>query len=181
MATKGRRWLAGGMSTTTVLVLGGTGKTGRRVAAGLEARGVAVRAASRSGATRFDWTDRTTWAPALDGASAVYVVAPDLGTGAREAAEEIGAFVRQAAAAGVGRAVLLSVPDGGSVDVADAQAAERAVLDADLDATILRVHWFFQNFSEDFLLEPVLSGEVRLPAGRPSSMPGTSPRSPSRR
>lgn len=166
MACGRPRWLAADMSETTVLVLGGTGKTGRRVAAGLEARGVAVRAASRSGATRFDWTDRTTWGPALAGASAVYVVAPDLGTGARETAEEIGAFVREAAAAGVGRAVLLSVPDGGSVDVADSRAAERAVLDAGLDATILRVHWFFQNFSEDFLRDPVLQGELRLPTAQ---------------
>jgi uncharacterized protein YbjT (DUF2867 family) len=155
------------MSTTqTVLVLGGTGKTGRRVAAGLEERGVTARAASRSGATRFDWADRATWGPALDGTAAAYVVAPDLGTGARRTAEEIGAFADAAAAAGVRRAVLLSVPDGGSVDLADAHAAERAVLDADLDATILRAHWFFQNFSEDFLLDPVLQGELRLPTGQ---------------
>lgn len=166
MAAADARWLARPMSTTTVLVLGGTGKTGRRVAAGLEARGVTARVASRSGATRFDWADRATWGPALDGASAVYVVAPDLGTGTRETADEIGAFVRQAAAAGVRRAVLLSVPDGGSVDLADAHAAERAVLDADLDGTVLRVHWFFQNFSEDFLRDPVLAGELRLPTGQ---------------
>jgi uncharacterized protein YbjT (DUF2867 family) len=30
---------------------------------------------------------------------------------------------------------------------------------------VLRPRWFFQNFSEDFLRDPVLSGEVRLPAG----------------
>ncbi len=167
MAISPRRWLGGGMSTTqTVLVLGGTGKTGRRVAAGLEERGVTARAASRSGATRFDWADRATWGPALDGASAVYVVAPDLGTGLRPTADEIDALVGQAAASGVRRAVLLSVPNGGAVDVDDARAAEHAVLDADLDGTIVRAHWFFQNFSEDFFRDPVMRGELRLPTAQ---------------
>ena len=40
------------------LVLGGTGKTGRRVAERLTARGLAVRIGSRSGAPPFDWEDR---------------------------------------------------------------------------------------------------------------------------
>ena len=31
--------------------------------------------------------------------------------------------------------------------------------------TILRSSWFMQNFSEDYMLEHVLSGEIRLPAG----------------
>jgi hypothetical protein len=47
--------------TKTTLVLGGTGKTGRRVASRLTARGVPVRTASRSVEPRFDWTDATTW------------------------------------------------------------------------------------------------------------------------
>ncbi|MFH6687982.1 hypothetical protein QVL82_03925, partial [Cellulosimicrobium funkei] len=63
----------------TVLVLGATGKTGRRVADRLDAAGVPVRRASRSGDVRFDWDDDTTWEPALAGAAAVYVAyAPDL-------------------------------------------------------------------------------------------------------
>ena len=59
-----------------VLVLGGTGKTGRRVAERLEARGMPVRIGSRSGEPPFDWTDRATWWPVLDGARAVYVSYP---------------------------------------------------------------------------------------------------------
>ena len=39
------------------LVVGGTGKTGRRVAQRLSARGLQVRVTSRSGAQPFDWDD----------------------------------------------------------------------------------------------------------------------------
>ena len=61
------------------LVLGGTGKTGRRVAEKLQARGVKTRIASRSATQPFDWNDRRTWDAALDGVTAVYVTyAPDL-------------------------------------------------------------------------------------------------------
>jgi uncharacterized protein YbjT (DUF2867 family) len=55
------------------LVLGGTGKTGRRVVERLTARGLPVRIGSRSGAPPFDWEERSTWAPALEGAGAVYI------------------------------------------------------------------------------------------------------------
>ena len=51
----------------TTLVVGGTGKTGRRVVQRLTARGLPVRIGSRSGAPRFDWEDRSTWTPVLEG------------------------------------------------------------------------------------------------------------------
>ena len=55
------------------LVLGGTGKTGRRVVERLTARGLPVRIGSRSGEPPFDWEERATWAPALDGVGSVYL------------------------------------------------------------------------------------------------------------
>src|SRR6185295_15630797 len=61
-------------STTTALaptlVVGGTGKTGRRVAAALRARGIPVRVGSRGAQPAFDWDDRATWVPALRGVRA---------------------------------------------------------------------------------------------------------------
>ncbi len=145
--------------TTTTVVLGATGKTGRRVAARLRARGLDVRPASRSSAVRFDWTDRATWAPALDGAGAVYVsYQPDLAVpGAPEAVAELAAT---AAAAGAQRLVLLS-----GRGEEEAQRAERAVRDAFPAATIVRGSWFAQNFSESFLADLVRDGELALPAG----------------
>lgn len=140
------------------LVLGATGKTGSRVAALLTDRGVPVRAGSRAADPPFDWDDRATWDPALDGVRAVYVAfAPDLAIPG--AADTIEAFTKTAAAAGVRRLVLLS-----GRGEPEAQATEERVLAADgLESTVVRASWFAQNFSESFLLDSVLSGVVALP------------------
>ncbi|MFF7161024.1 NAD(P)H-binding protein [Streptomyces sp. NPDC008086] len=151
------------MNDETILVTGATGKTGRRVVRLLQERGVAVRAASRTGTPPLDWTDRSTWEPVMRGVTAMYLVVSDLGS--PQAAETLGTFARRAAAAGVQRAVLLSMPEGGGPDRESVRAAERALEHAGLEWTVLRPRWFFQNFSEDFLRHPVLGGEVRLPAG----------------
>ena len=141
------------------LVLGGTGKTGRRVVERLEARDLPVRVGSRSGGPPFDWEDRSTWAPALDGVGSVYLTYyPDLAVpGAVEATR---AFAELAAGGGVRRLVLLS-----GRGEPEAERAERAVRDTGAELTILRSTWFMQNFSEDYMLDHVLSGEIRLPAG----------------
>src|SRR3712207_7912020 len=68
-----------GQRTKTTLVLGGTGKTGRRVVERLEERELPVRVGSRSGEPPFDWEDEATWAPALHNVGFVYVsYYPDL-------------------------------------------------------------------------------------------------------
>lgn len=51
-------------NTGVTLVLGGTGKTGRRVVERLKARGLPVRVGSRSGEPPFDWEARDTRVPA---------------------------------------------------------------------------------------------------------------------
>lgn len=146
-------------STRPFLIVGGTGKTGRRVAARLEARGHAVRIGSRSGTPVFDWTDRSTWGPALEGASAAYVTYyPDLLIG--EAADDIAEFSKEALDKGVARIVLLS---GRGED--GARKAEQALVNSGVDWTIVRASWFNQNFNESFLADAVRSGVVALPVG----------------
>src|SRR5215470_5618244 len=141
------------------LVLGGTGKTGRRVVQRLTAQGKPVRIGSRSGGVPFDWEDPATWAPALAGAEAAYVsYYPDLA--APGAAEAIGSFAEIAVHSGTRRLVMLS---GRGED--EAVACEKALADSGADWTVLRCSWFDQNFSEGYLLEPVMSGHVFLPAG----------------
>ncbi len=145
-------------ATPTTLVLGAGGKTGRRVTQRLTAAGLPVRAASRSGATRFDWNDRTTWAPALAGVDAVYVTYyPDLAFPG--AADTVGDFADQAVAAGVRRLVLLS-----GRGEAGARRAELRVQDSGADWTIVRCAFFDQNFSELFA-DAVRHGEFTLPGG----------------
>lgn len=147
------------MAEKTTLVIGGTGKTGRRVSRRLERRGVPVRIGTRSGALPFDWEDERTWGPALVGVHAAYVTYhPDLAVPG--AAEIVRAFAEQSVEHGVRRLVLLS-----GRGEEGALEAEQAVREAVPDCTIVRSSWFDQNFSEGFFLEPVLAGEVALPAG----------------
>src|SRR4051794_37281073 len=94
-------------SNPLTVVLGGTGKTGRRVADRLERLGHPVVRAARGGDRYFDWSDASTWAAALDGASAVYVAySPDLA--APGGGDAVAALAAMAARDGVRRAVLLS-------------------------------------------------------------------------
>lgn len=150
------------MAAVTILVLGATGKTGRRVVAQLEQRSATVRAASRRSSTRFDWNDRETWAPAMAGVRAVYLVdsqAPD-------AAETLGAFSAQAVSEGVAHLVLLSSRDAGVSGGLTWLEGERAVREAGTAWTILRPTWFMQNFSEEpYLRGPVQSGTLTLSTG----------------
>ena len=142
-----------------ILVLSGTGKTGRRVIQRLEARGIPVRVGSRKGEPPFDWEDRGTWAPALAGVRAVYLTYyPDIAIpGAREA---VRSFAELALGNGIRRLVLLS-----GRGEPEAQRTEQAVRETGADLTILRSTWFMQNFSEDYMTDHVLSGDIRLPGG----------------
>ncbi|TXK35581.1 NmrA family NAD(P)-binding protein [Nonomuraea sp. C10] len=143
----------------TILVTGGTGKTGRRIADRLEALGRPVRVGSRTGTPPFDWADRGTWKAALHGARAAYIsYYPDVAVPG--ALDDVRAFTEHAVAAGVERLVLLS---GRGEPLAE--AAEQVVRESGVAWTIVRCAWFMQNFSEGYLLEPVRDGVIALPAG----------------
>ena len=143
----------------TTLILGGTGKTGRRVAERLRARQHSVRIGSRSGAQRFDWHDQNTWAPVLEGAGAMYIAyPPDLAV--PTSGPHLRAMAEQAVASGVRKIVLLS-----GRGEPRCHPAERAVLESGAAFTLLRCAWFAQNFSEGQLLSSVLEGELAFPAG----------------
>jgi uncharacterized protein YbjT (DUF2867 family) len=147
--------------TDEVLVLGATGKVGRRLVRTLRAAGRPVRAASRSGAVRFDWTDRRTWSAALEGASAVHLLAP-------EDPALAPLFVKQATEAGVSRFVALSARGIDHVPprfFRGMAAAEEAVRDSGARWTILRPNNFSQNFDEDVWQAPLRSGHLALPIG----------------
>ncbi len=144
--------------TKTTLVLGGTSKTGRRVVKQLEARGLPVRVGSRSGETPFDWEDRSTWAPVLEGVGSAFI--SHYLDALPGAAEAVGAFAELAVAKGVRRQVL----QGGRGEP-ESERVEAAARDSGAELTILRSTWFAQNFSEDYWAEGILNGELALPAG----------------
>jgi uncharacterized protein YbjT (DUF2867 family) len=137
----------------TTLVLGGTGKTGRRVAERLGALGVPVRIGSRSGEPPFDWEKSETWAPTLEGMSSAYIsYYPDLAVPG--AVDVMGSLADLAVKEGVSRLVLLA-----GRGEEEAERAEQAVRDSGADLTIVRATWFMQNFSEDYIVEYILAGE----------------------
>lgn len=143
----------------TALVLGGTGKSGRRVVERLTALGVPTRSGSRSGEPPFDWQDRSTWGPVLADVESAYVsYYPDLAVPG--ASDTIDAFATMAVGRGVRRLVLLS---GRGED--EAQRGEQAVQASGTSWTVVRSSWFNQNFSEGMFLPAVLGGQVALPVG----------------
>ncbi|MEU8887964.1 NmrA family transcriptional regulator [Streptomyces sp. NPDC048442] len=148
-------------NVNTVLVTAASGKTGRRVAERLAARGIGVRAGSRKGQVRFDWEDERSWGPALAGVEAAYVAYyPDLA--APGAVDAMGAFGRAAKEQGVRRLVLLS--GRGEPDAAVAEEALRGAW-GEGELTVVRAAFFAQNFSEGAMAEGVAAGEIAFPGG----------------
>ena len=145
---------------TPIRVLGGTGKTGARIVHRLRAAGAPVTALGRSTPVAFDWADRSTWDRAVDGAERLYIAySPDLAVpGALDDIRDLTARCRQA---GVRRLVLLS-----GRGEPEAQEAEDVVRHSGIDWTIVRCSWFFQNFTESYLREPLVAGELVLPTVR---------------
>ena len=140
-----------------ILVLGGTGKTGRRIVQRLNDLGHNVRIGSRGASPSFDWHQPAAWPTAVEGMDSIYITyQPDLAVpGAKEAIE---ALVKVAQEKGVKKLVLLS----GKGEV-EAELCEQIVLSSGIDTTIIRASWFNQNFSESFFLEPIQQGVVALP------------------
>ena len=142
-----------------ILVLGASGKTGRRVADKLESRNFPVRRGSRAGTPAFDWNHESGWDVCLHNVDAVYLTyVPDLAIPG--ATDSIQSFVNHAKTSGVRRIVLLS-----GRGEKEAQACEKIVQASGLEWTIVRASWFNQNFSEGAFLELVLNGRITLPAG----------------
>jgi uncharacterized protein YbjT (DUF2867 family) len=144
-------------NTSNILVIGGTGKTGRKVVDRLNKLGHIVRVGSRSASPAFNWDNSETWADSMQGMDAVYITfQPDLAVpGALEAIEKL---IKKAKKCNVKKLVLLS-----GKGEREAELCEQVVIHSGIDYTIVRASWFNQNFSESFFLEPILEGFVSLP------------------
>ncbi|WP_170519019.1 ergot alkaloid biosynthesis protein [Ruegeria atlantica] len=141
--------------TSSILVTGGTGKTGSRVVKQLRAKGLAPSVGTRSpqnkNDVRFDWSDPSTFTDAFEGVRAVYLVAPT------DTVDSLGAMqpgLEAALAAGVQRFVLLSassLEEGGPM-----MGAVHAWLRSNApEWAVLRPTWFMQNFSELHHRDPI--------------------------
>lgn len=150
------------MSNTTkqILVIGATGKTGRRILQRLNDRNIPALGVSFSSKPSFDWNNKSTWEAVLNNnIETVYIsYYPDLSIPG--AVDAVAQFSNLAVKKGVQKLVLLS-----GRGEAEAQHCEEVVMDAGVDWTIVRASWFCQNFSEGNFLEPIQAGHVALPAG----------------
>jgi len=147
------------MKKTPILIIGKHGKTGSRVNQRLQALGLSTRAVSRSTTPAFDWEDSSTWQKALEGISTAYVTyQPDLAM--PDAENTIKAFVNLARDSGLKHIVLLS-----GRGEQGAERAENVLRNSGLSWNIVRASWFSQNFSESFMLDGIMAGELVLPAG----------------
>ncbi|WP_294736556.1 NAD(P)H-binding protein [uncultured Flavobacterium sp.] len=140
-----------------ILVIGGTGKTGRKVVERLEKQNINVCVGSRSAIPSFDWHKPDNWANVMEGIDKMYITfQPDLAVpGALDAIE---AITKQAKSSGIKKIVLLS-----GKGEKEAELCEQVVIHSGIDYTIVRASWFNQNFSESFFLDPILAGHVALP------------------
>ncbi|WP_298316058.1 NmrA family NAD(P)-binding protein [uncultured Aquimarina sp.] len=145
------------MKTENILVIGGNGKTGRRVAENLTQLGHNVRVVGRKTNPVFDWENTDTYDTALKNMDRAYIVYyPDLAVpGSRDA---ISTLTKKALEAGLEKVVLLS-----GKGETEAEACEEIVANSGLNYTLVRASWFNQNFSEGAFLEFVLNGIVALP------------------
>jgi uncharacterized protein YbjT (DUF2867 family) len=157
------------MTMQRVLVTGGRGKTGAPLVESLSQRpDVDVLAGTRhpdrleldrARPVAFDWDDRSTWAAAVEGIDAVFVVRPDL--------EHAPALVTDLLATTPSdtHVVLLSEVENAYFD-RDAWAlrVETAVRDSGRTWTMVRPGWFMQVFTDPrfFLHDIVEKGQLRL-------------------
>jgi uncharacterized protein YbjT (DUF2867 family) len=142
-----------------MVIIGGTGKTGRRLTETLQRTGNRIKAASRSGAVKFDWRFEDTWSGAIEHATAVYLIAPVESAAAAR-------FVDAATAGGVRKFVCLSARalerfPAGSFD--EMKAAEAAVQSSGVEWSILRANNFNQNFDQDPWRDTLRAGRLALP------------------
>ncbi len=145
------------MKKDKFLIIGGTGKTGRKVVKSLQLLNQDVRIGSRSSNPVFDWGNPDTYEKALEGIDKVYITyQPDLAVpGAIQSIEKLIYVAKQKK---VKKVVLLS-----GKGEKEAQLCEQVVIHSGLACTIVRASWFNQNFSEGFFLEPIKNGVVALP------------------
>lgn len=154
-----------------VLVLGATGNVGRPLVDRLQALGLSVKAASRSGkpvagaeGVAFDYRDPATFGPAFEGVASAYVMLP---TGYMDPVGLLVPVIEAAAA----RKVKVVLQTALGVDADDAIPYRQVELALERSGTpyvILRPNWFSDNFLT-FWKPGIAHGAIAVPAGEGKS------------
>ncbi|MGW5876185.1 NAD(P)H-binding protein [Nocardiopsis terrae] len=153
----------------STLVTGATGQVGRRVLTELRRRGLPAAGASRDGEVRLDWTDTTSWEPAVEGVERLFVTVPMAGG----LTDRVGAFLERAVAAGVRTAVLTTAmgTENGPPD-SEQRVLERRVRELFDHWTVVRPNWLDQDFTEGVFARLARSrkGRLELPLAKAAAV-----------
>jgi len=162
------------LQSAPVLVTGATGNAGREVVRSLLARGIAVRAGDRSPdraaavfgpavtATRFDFQDPATFAPAATGCRAAFLLRPPAISNVKST---LIPFVAEARRVGVGYVVFLSVAGAGTNPIVPHHTVEKYLTQQDDNWTILRPGFFAQNLGDAYRRDIAEDDRLFVPAG----------------
>lgn len=154
-----------------ILTTGASGNLGRAVVSALKSKGFSVRAAVRNPAKLgptagaetvvFDYTNKATHAPALEGVDGLVLIAPPLDP---EAAAKLKPIIDLAKAGGIRHIVLNSALGADAVEQSPLRITERYLMASGVPYTILRPNFFMENFSTGFLAPMVKQGGIFLAA-----------------
>jgi uncharacterized protein YbjT (DUF2867 family) len=139
-----------------ILVTGASGVLGRAIVTAFAQAGLPLRQAVRNqakaksgvDAVRWDYTEPTTFAPALAGIGGLLLMAPSLDP---NAPAKLAPAVARAKEAGVQHIVFISAFGVNHNEQSPLRIIEHCVMDSGLPYTILRLNFFMENFSEGFL------------------------------
>lgn len=145
---------------STYVILGGTGKVGRRLTRSISDLGLEARPVGRGTVPAFDWREESTWGAALAGTVGAFVVGPGSAT---DWSETLSRFLAVAETTGLQHVVLLSARGVQFHPTGAVATAERAVRNGPLAWTILRPTHFAQNFTEAMFVPQ--DGRIVAPVG----------------
>lgn len=147
-----------------IFVTGASGNVGRAVLDACRALGLAaVGGERRGGAHRaFDFEDRATWAPALEGCTQVFLLRPPP---ISKVETTLNPFVDFARTRGVKHVVFLSVQGAEARPRIPHHAVEKHLERTGDDWTFLRPGFFAQNFTDAYRRDLVEDDRVYVPAG----------------
>lgn len=158
----------------TVLVIGATGRTGSELIRLLVAKGIPVRAATRTPGTiasrwgrdveaaMFDFDRPETFAPSVHGVERIFLMARPADNHSDRAAIPL---VEEARKDGVRQIVNLTAMGAEQDEAFALRVLERHIEASGIPFTHLRPNWFMQNFdSGPFMADIQSSGALHLPA-----------------
>jgi uncharacterized protein YbjT (DUF2867 family) len=155
-----------------ILVTGGSGNVGKEVVNQLKSRHISFQVGVRNPANanaiegvetvQFDFLDPSTYAPAVIGCDAVFLLRPPAIANTKQT---LNVFLDVAWASGVSQVVFISVAGAGENRIVPHHAVEQHLLSGPAGWTILRPGFFAQNIGDAYRQDIVGDNRIFLPAG----------------